>query len=209
MATKTRAKRPNRDQVRAWLNTVIDPLLRSLRVEREFLSRPSWTFRPFIEDFEYLTPTANVFGTIYRANADQLARYVRRFGDLRERHDRALDALRTACRAAFDDVVRHDQLQALVAGWPSEEAAAVASYVVNGVRTLPSHYTRSAEWNRRAPEFLAVRKLDELSGRFTAVDESGRAVALVVEEFIDFLSRQQADLADAHGLPAVEPDPVA
>ena len=81
--------------------------------------------------------------------------------------------------------------------------------VLNWGHSFLSQYTRSTEWNRRAPEFLAVRKLDELSGRVTAVDESGRAVALVVEEFIDFLSRQQADLADAHGLPAVEPDPVA
>lgn len=100
--------RPSKEQVRAWLTTVIAPMASALAIELERASRGNWTFRCETQDFELLWPSERMIAVPYLANLAQLLRYGADLKELCQDHDGALTKLLGAAKRAFEQVIQSE-----------------------------------------------------------------------------------------------------
>jgi hypothetical protein len=70
----TKKKHPSKEQVRAWLGTVIGPMTDALSVEIDRLSTQSLSFRAGLRDFEFLWPTDKMVAAPFLQNRLQYFR---------------------------------------------------------------------------------------------------------------------------------------
>lgn len=204
--SKPKRKR-SREQVRIWLATVLSPVLSALDVELQFVERRNWSFRCDSRDFEYLWPTAMMVAAPHRANAEQLFRYYPSLGTRATSHDRALAALREACRAAYDQLMRSPRFLRLPmpANEHPEGHKYFAEYVINGLRDLLSHYSFADFWKAHGGEYLELRSEPSLAPSFLLLEERGdlfRRELVALRRTVKELQERSADEA---GLAPVDP----
>lgn len=207
MSTSRRTtQRPSRDQVRAWLTTVIAPMASALAVEESRAIQRNWSFRCPTQDFEFLWPIRKMVAVPYLPNPEQLLRYRNELKGLADLHDRTLETLGTAARTAYDRVLHNERFRALAAstGMPDSEHEYLAEYVVNGLRDLAPHYSHHDVWNRHGPQFLNLRKDPALSNEFSALEEIGRSFEKSVKSLLTAVSTLQGQLSDTYKLPPVD-----
>ncbi len=131
-------KAATREMVRAWLTTVIGPMVDALQIEaRKFEGRTNWTFRAGMEDFEFLLPIFGMVAPHFQANREQFFRYDGQVERACVRHDEALASLRDATRSAFRLVLLSPRFLALAAPVADRDRRYLAEYWVNGVENLP------------------------------------------------------------------------
>lgn len=208
MRTNRRKKaRPSKDQVRAWLTTVIAPLASALALERDRVARGNWSFRCETQDFEYLWPIEKMVAVPYLPNLRQFLRHSDDVRKLAVEHDTVLGKLRIAARDAYEQLVRNERFQtlALAASVSNRDHRYFAEYIVNGLRDLASHYALHDLWTREAAKFLELRNDPALATKFSAIDAAGRKLSTAVNSLHDVVTTLQVDLADQYKLPPVDP----
>jgi hypothetical protein len=205
-ATRRKNTRPSKDQVRAWLTTVIAPIGRALAVERDRVARGNWSFRCETRDFEFLWPIRKMVAVQYLPNLEQLLRHRRELQKGAEEHDEALAALLVAANRAYDNVVHSDGFRALTtsASVPEDDRRYLAEYMINGIRDLSSYYSHHDLWTREGGRFLALRDTPEQRDQFRSLGDAGRRFAGVVDRLGAAVNRLQSELADSYKLPPVE-----
>ena len=206
-AIRRNKSRASKEQVRAWLTTVIAPLTRALAIEQHRVAASNWSFRCHTQDFELLWPINRMVAVPYLPNLEQLFRHRRELKQLADAHDRALDDLRSAAKNAYDQLTRNDRFRALASSTsvPEPDHRSFAEYVVNGLRDLASYYTFSDVWSREGVRFLSLRDAPALASEFRALESRGQDFAKVVNAFLSAVSALQIELADAYKLPPVDP----
>lgn len=207
VATKGRrqVRRPTRDQVRAWLSTVIGPMIDSLKIETRRAGEASWSFRASRQDFEFLWPTEMMLAEPYLPNLQQYLRNDPRAGRLVATHDDSLNSLRAACRTAFELLVAHPALKQLSADQPDDARKYFAEYVLNGARDLPFDYIHAEYWARSGERFLDLRKDPGIRRAIEGVEQAGRAFGDAARLLLSHLTTVRDQLADKYGLAVVEP----
>ncbi len=208
MRTSRRKKeRPSRDQVRAWLTTVIAPLASALAVEQQWVTRGNWSFRCHTHDFEFLLPIEKMVALPYSPNLEQLLRYRGDLKRLANAHDSALASLRRSATGAYDRVIQNERFRTLAASSSIAESEHryLAEYVVNGIRDLASHYVHHEMWTREGAKFLGVRKDPALVSEFRSLEASSGDFAKAVSALRIAVNALQVEFADAYKLPPVDP----
>lgn len=207
MRTKRRAKvRPSKEQVRAWLTTVIAPLVSALSVERQRAEQGNWSFRCETQDFEFLWPIERMVAAPYEPNLEQFLRHRNDLRPLTEAHDQRLSSLRSAAQHAYQTVLPSQRFRALAGTSVSErDQRYFAEYVVNGLRDLPSYYTFHDVWTRDGERFLGLRHDPALMAKFTALTAAGESFLNVVRSLLSTVGTLQSELADTYKLPPVDP----
>jgi len=202
-----RPKRPSREQVKAWLATVIAPILKSLQVEELFTGRRNWTFRAATVDFELLAPIRSMPAEPFLPNLDQFFRHYPGSSRKAAQHDAALDRLRDACRAALDELASLDMFVFLAAHTTTrpEEQRVLAEYVINGVRDLPYHSPYRESWATQGRDFLAFRESPDMLPHIERMNQSGTELHRVVQSLLQDFEQHQHGLADEFQLPPVDP----
>jgi hypothetical protein len=201
-------KHPSKEQVKAWLGTVIGPMTDALSVEIDRLATQSLSFRVGLRDFEFLWPTARMVAAPFLQNRLQYFRTAPTIERDSERHDDELTSLRNDCTKAFD------VLSGLSAFIQLVEANAVepmyrpylAEHIVNGVSDLPQDYVHHKLWTTHGQELLSLRDSAELKVHFARIRKHSASLYKIAKELHAELQEQQLDLADEFGLPAVDPD---
>jgi hypothetical protein len=96
IARKTREKKPGAQIVRAWFDTVINPLLRALETERSHLAKKDWTwqFRP--GSFEVPQPIAAHLDVV-PDNLEQFLQFQPEVGNVVAQHDERVGILLGTC----------------------------------------------------------------------------------------------------------------
>jgi hypothetical protein len=96
IASRTRRKKPGAQIVRAWFDTVINPLLRALEIERSHLVKQDWTwqFRP--GRFEVLQPIAAHLDVV-PDNLEQFLKFHSEVGNAVAEHDERVGVLLRRC----------------------------------------------------------------------------------------------------------------
>jgi len=204
--SKTKRK-PSREQIRVWLSTVLSPMLRALDIELDFVERRNWSFRCDSQDFEYLWPTAMMVAMPHHANAEQMFRYYPTLRAKAESHDRALDALRDACRAAYAKLIDAPSFLTLPVADNArpEDRKYFAEYVINGLRDLLPHYSFADFWKAHGGEYLHLRMEPSLAPSFQLLEERGhlfRRELVPLREAVKALQQRSADEA---GVAPVDP----
>jgi hypothetical protein len=198
-------KQPTREQVRAWLSTVLGPMVDALRVEDELLAAGNPSFRAYTHsiDFELLWGSDRMISNRFRPNLEQFYRYYDHVRGAAARHDEALERLRDACAEAFKFVLESPRFAALCGGRPESERRALAQDVVNGVEEREETNPLASFWKQHASEFLALRSQPELRPSFDRLEQAKAHLQRQVKDLLTRASELQQALADEHGLPPV------
>ena len=172
--TQQREVSPN--IIRAWFDTVLNPLLYGLRTEAGVLSRGDLTWRFESRGTVSLVPVRSYLMDAVQDNLDQfLSLHPECVGPIQE-HDKGLQLLVESCRELESRLIHSEEMQKLFQRLTTPEALGgrdiaeifgairpddwlkvVAEYMINSVQQLPDYYTTADFWNVYGAEFLKVK----------------------------------------------------
>jgi hypothetical protein len=219
MAPETNSQPKSSARARAWLQTVVNPLLGTLPIEENYLKQELWTWRFHLQQCELLQSCRDLVGGLYVENLEDLA--VRR-PELAERmnaHDAWLEdlvrALAEAQRAlevdpAFVHAVEqaraaHAIAQPTDAPWgafkPDKLLPLAAQFVLNDVDPELARVGDSTMRNFWFSHHAALRPFGR--GHLERIRPIGRALLGEVTALQQALRAFRVELCDAFDLPPV------
>lgn len=211
--TMPKAKlKPSLAQVKAWLATVVAPMVTALEQELVQLKARDWSFRFYSEDFEYLWPTDRMVALPYHPNLRQFWRYHPKLQVLAEAHDSSLDDLRTKCRTAFRSLMGEKAFITFAETVSPDDTSAAryfAEYVINGLQDLGARNVLRDRWSANRDAFLSLRNANTVAPQEAELQRVGSKFARAAGELFSQLDHQQQVLADEHGLPPIAPSDLA
>jgi hypothetical protein len=209
---RTISSRVDKELARTWLLTVINPILDGLRREKVWLARRNWTWRAANNSFEQLWPAATYVEARYQDNVEPFLSEYRTAARSLSEHDQLVKGLADACQAAFRILLGSAVFQAaeaeatnaaLEAGIVVDEARGavpaeqwsrlLAEYVVNGVQSLPSHYSTARFWAVAGPTLLATTHHPQLHAEFNNVGETGQKLLEAVDRCLSAFNGIRAE----------------
>ncbi|HYH87482.1 MAG TPA: hypothetical protein VEX60_18655 [Pyrinomonadaceae bacterium] len=216
--------------VRAWFDTVINPLLSSLKVEKEYLEKRDWTwqFRP--ERLESLRPIQNMLSFEAVDNLEQFLDFYpylneiisdyedkreKLFANCKELHQvlkkspQFLDVFQKATTEESISEFNMGSLGNIFRGYPPELYPDVlAQYTVNNQGELPFHLLTWRLWEKYRDEFLAVLESNDARIQNRKTIKAGQALLRPVEQLIDQLKEIREELSLEHDMPYVSATPI-
>ena len=164
--------------VRAWFDTVINPLLQKLTWEQSRLQAKNWTWRFQLGRLESIQPIRSLLPGQVLDNLEQfLGFYPAMQEDIRF-HDDQRTHLLVACQSLQGHLAESRELQQLYERFTSEESmqelgarlddvfgayrtrderiSLLAEHIVNNTGELPAYYSTSPFWNRHRQDFLSL-----------------------------------------------------
>jgi hypothetical protein len=208
--------------VRAWFDTVLNPLIRALTTEADVLARGNLTWKTEVQRFASLVPVREHLVEEVHPNLEQILALHPEFDPPIAEHDRRLPPLAEAClrlqealleckvlRDAFDRAASaappDKKLAEYLGGLdPQDHVKFIAENLINSVRKLPSYYITAPLWNRHRDEFAAALKTPEVSPFWQATVAATAGFATAVHELMDTLKAFRNDLSISAGVPIVE-----
>ncbi|MEK7406969.1 MAG: hypothetical protein AAB225_17990 [Acidobacteriota bacterium] len=209
--------------VRAWFDSVINPLLRALERERELLKEGNWTWRFRPSALEWVRPAQAYLAPDARDNLKHFVVLNPFVKVVMGRHDQKVPLLMEACQryhqaVSADESFRRlyrkatspqslaemgvERLSDLFGAYPSvDHLALLAQYVVNNTGELPAHYTPAQLWNRHRGEFLAVRQRPKVRLYYGSATSTGQALLREVNRLVALLERRRLHLSLEHDQP--------
>ena len=229
ISTKVRNVGPN--IVRAWFDTVINPLLRGLGSEKNLLEKENWTWRFEQQGLLSFGPLRSFIAFEALDNLDQFLNLVpsakKDCLPLMDRHDEQLEHLCRVCRELHQALVSSPELRDLYKRISSEYEATpiqpgrdfnslfgayrpdrhldvLAEDIVNGTGRLPEYYSTAPLWNRYREDFLRIRETPNIRPNWEASGKAGRKLTRTVSELTESLRHIREDLSLQHDVPPVE-----
>lgn len=207
---------------KAWLLTVINPSIKALKTEKEYLDKGNLTWRAQPGDFELIGRFGESIELQYFPNYEHFLflnpDVMPRIGE----YARRTDALRDVSRNLQDVIERSPELVQVYEKTTSETELKrlpvsiedvfrgdsmehrlryLAQLIVNCMGELPNYYTVSAFWNANHDRFLSIRK----SSAIGPLDERQAAARLAmlhtVSDLIDTLTAIRNNLVQQFDVP--------
>ena len=139
--------KPGRERRKAWIYSVINPLLEGLRIEATFLARENWTFRRYNRELEFIRPVPILVGHVSLPNLEDLENSKPDTQKVIERREAQREKLRDACRAAFDTLAANPDFQRKVSDalqvWKAKTLVTLPSSCILLYRSMKSWRSRS------------------------------------------------------------------
>ncbi len=211
--------------IRAWFDTVLNPLLRALRVERELLVKRDWTWRFRPGGLESIRPVRAYIDPEARDNLEQVRElnpFTARVMDL---HDRGVAELSARCERLYEairkskdllemyrEVTSAESLAELDTSMPDlfgaypqrDHLAILAEHVVNRSGTLPPYYSIAPLWNRHKNRLLGLlRASSAIRFHDAAANAAGKKLLRDSERLEDWLSKTRMRMSLDHDVPYV------
>lgn len=220
----TRAKETGlgRERVKAWVVTVINPILEGLHTELYYLRQKNWTWRFTTSGFDYISPIAGYIDIRYHPNFEDFCRKNSNIKKIIDEHDVALDNLARVLKDAYSFILKSgvfDQVfnEAISeyrnkgleprhpwGAYPEEEGPKVAAqYLINNIRELDPGYTTEVFWREYGPKLREVLKDPDIEPLIKNVYEKGTHVEKIAARIEEFLKALRRDYADRFGIPPV------
>lgn len=217
-----RKQGPGPQIVRAWFDTVLNPLLDGLRVEHTYVKEKNWTWRWRNDAFEAVRPVEAHVGWAMR---DNLMQFVQMERDVQPRvteHEEALLELAGACRELqsllsaskllrkkYRNATSKDSLQKLdvtldemFGGYPDEDRLGLmAQYIINRTPPLPDYYSACRLWNVWREEFLEILDAEEIRPHTVRMDAAGERLLNAIVQLMDVLEEARLRLSLQHDVP--------
>ncbi len=205
-------RRPSKEQVRVWLDTVVGPLLQALRIEEVHADDSNWTFDSVTNELDEFWHASGMVDPRFRANLLQFFRYHPGIATLVARHDRARDLLLKRCAGAFRSVLASDDFQKLAGSLTDvreEDRRYLAENVVNGLHELGSQHIHRKIWAGQGAAFLRLAHTRALREAYGYLANAGDRMRNCVKELRRAMEQLQMSLSDDHQLPPIDPAGVA
>jgi hypothetical protein len=209
--------------IRAWFDTVLNPLIYGLKEEAGVLSRGNLTWRFRSRAPVSLVPVRSLIMDAVQDNLDQFLSLHPECAGPIEEHDMALQLLVESCRALESRLIHSEEMQALFqrlttpealggrgvaeifgAVFPDDWLKVLAEYIINGVEHLPDYYTTADFWNKHRGEFLRLRDSSEIRPAWETTVSATKHFSREVDRLIDLLKEIRNDLSLSAGVPIVE-----
>lgn len=226
MNTGKGKKRPvvGKNIVRAWFDTVINPLLQSLRVEEAHLKVKnwSWQFRP-----GGLESIRNVRSHLYLEVWDNLEHFLGfypKIGKAVQRHDEDVSLLTKKCAALQLAIENSSALRTIYEKTTSPEALTklgttleqlfgayppddhlklLTQYIVNSSGDLPDYYYTAPLWNNHREEFLAILNTPLARRHNEETVKTGESLQRTVKLLHRLMTETRLQLSLEHDVPYV------
>jgi hypothetical protein len=219
----TQQKEVSPNIVRAWFDTVLNPLLYGLRTEAGVLRRGDLTWRFESRAPVSLVPVRSLLMDAVHDNLDQfLSLHPECVGPMQE-HDNELQILVESCRELESKLIHSEEMQKLFQRLTTPEALGgrdvavifgatlsvnwlkvLAEYIINNVERLPHYYSTAAFWNEHSGEFLKLRESSEIRPAWETTLSAATRFSQEVDRLIDVLKRVRNELSLSAGVPIVE-----
>ena len=210
--------------VRAWFDTVINPLLQSLRIEEEHLERKnwSWQFRP--GGLESIRNVRAHLDLEVWDNLEHFLGFYPKIGKAVQTHDEGVSLLTKKCRAlqlaienssALRTIYRKATspeslsklgrtLEQLFGSYPLDDhLKLLTQYIVNNSGDLPDYYYTAPLWNNHRDEFLAVLNTPLARRHSEETAKAGESLQRYVKLLHRLLTETRLHLSLEHDVPYV------
>lgn len=210
--------------IRAWFDTVLNPIIKGLETELYFLDNNNLTWRGFISSFDALKPLFSFLSFHYKANFEQCSQFNPILPESIDKHDGALAKLNDSCGKLFDELkqsqilkdVYEQKLEKLSKDLILSEQTVsklsndnnlrfIAEYVINDLDDLDIAYTLSPIWNLFKDEFKAILENNEFKDSMLSFNNSLNEFKAVVKETCTNLKEFRNNLSLQYGEPLVIP----
>lgn len=213
--------------VRAWFDTVINPLLRILESEGELLRVRNWTWRVQPGALEMLRRIESNLDPEVRDNLEQITEDYSDIRALVDEHDHNVEQLSECCKRLHEVIVQSqdllglyeratspDSLSRLGAGLPELFGAyprethlgLLAQYIVNNTGQLPEYYSPSRLWNFYRDEFIGLLDRPSIRKQQEKTVKAGDILSRSVERLLHELKVKRHRLSREHDVPYVSSD---
>lgn len=210
-----RRRRKGSERTKAWVYSVLNPLIEDLRAENTLLSKQNLTWRYQTADMEFILPTRDLIQPSSRPNYDDLLRGSPDLKPAMDERDEGVKALQQAAVACWNHLTEYHSFQSIVdpqlkywkeesnpypgGGVPEEEFwLLIAEHVMNKIEELPYHYSSRDFWARFRQIFIASRSHSLFSQLEKAIADSKR----LNEALIETLDQTRSRLCEEYDLPA-------
>src|SRR5258708_14803217 len=99
--------------VRAWFDTVLNPLIHGLKIEADVMSRGDLTWRFRTESPASLVPVRSLLMDVVQDNLEQFLSLYPEFVGPIEEHDAELGRLGDSCRSLHNRLIASEEMQAV------------------------------------------------------------------------------------------------
>lgn len=210
--------------VRAWFDTVINPLIHSLEGEQELLNEKNWTWRFRPVGLESQRPVRAHIDPEARDNLEQLIEFYPDIKKAVEEHDKKVPLLLEKCKQLHQVIEESRELREIYERGASPESlsemgltlvdlfgaypqldhlALLAQYIVNNTGDLPAYYSPARLWNKYRSEFIAILDHPAIRSDREATIKAGDALLRSVERLIRLLKEMRLQLSLEHDVPYV------
>jgi hypothetical protein len=161
------------ERVKAWVYTILNPVIDSLRRETELLKSGNLSWRVHSRRCEYIRPIAELIDANQQPNLEDFLVEHPTFGDRFTQHDSALAGLEQAttesvqlllkapsfqgqvrkCLEHYEGMLPFNPTHPDLRELPGKIAEYIAEFIANNSRSLPRHYTLYAFWKEYAETF--------------------------------------------------------
>ena len=212
--------------VRAWFDTVFNPLIPSLELELGLLSKRNWTFSFAPLTLELIRPVRRYLREEAEANLEQLLHLNVALAANAETHDAAVESLLSSVSALHGALVANQNfvdhckslmspeklleagikdLHEIFGAYPaSDQFKLIAQNVVNKTGRLPSHYSTAKFWNLNREGLLRSLTLPGVREHYASTVQIGEHLASVSMTLLNQLKDLRLDLSLRHDVPYVE-----
>ena len=185
--------------VRAWFDTVINPLIESLESEFALAAKGNWTWRFRPPNLELIRPARRYLERTAVASLEQICDLEPETKVMTQSHDNNVKtvfesaatlhhALTTSqaftglCDSFWDPkalaVSGLRDIQDIIGASPLEDRYdVIAQYVVNNVGELPNYYTTAKFWNRHRTALMGALDAPEIHPHHKSLAQAGRCLA--------------------------------
>jgi hypothetical protein len=213
--SEVQVMKPGRERGKAWIYSVINPLLEALKTEDFFLLKRNWTFRRYNRDLEFILPIAALVDYQSRPNWED---FISSNPEIKERvqgRDACRETLKKACGDAFDFLVAipgfRRRVEESIETFGADAAPVagelvhpnvkphevIAELVVNNIVELPSHYGLYRFWSMFNHELMPFR----VGEQFDRADEAGIELRKSNDELAAELTSARSALAAEYDIP--------
>jgi hypothetical protein len=211
--------------VRAWFDTVINPLLQALESELLLLGRRNWTFSYRTGKLELIRPLQGYLAYEASANLDQILRANVTLAPNAARHDEAVEHLRNAVASLHELVASNlefrrlceilttpERLRELGVGSlsevlgaypPSELYNLIAQDVVNNNGLQSPHFSTAEFWNRNRGELVKALEFPGIQEHYASVVQLGETLASVTRPLLGQIKALCDELSLRYDVPLV------
>lgn len=211
--------------VRAWFDTVINPLIESLEMELTLVRKGNWTWRFRPPSLELIRPARRYLEHFAVANLEQICHLDSETKAAIEKHDRTVEVASDGASALHRAVATDPAFvrlcntlwdpQALAAAGiqdvreifgayePENGYDLIAQNIVNGTGALPRYYATSKFWNRHRETLMGTLAQPEVQPYHESLLQAGRSLEEAIQELLQRLRDRRLELSLDYDVPYV------
>lgn len=212
--------------VAAWFETVINPILSSISVEKDYLTKKYWTWQAVPGRLESIRRVDDMIPSGYQPNLRQFERYHPIIKESIGFYDDAVTSLFVACKNMARVILDSGALKPILDEVTTDAALAelgksrsdlffgggvdenmkqgwIAQEIINGTVSLPSYMGHSPLWNKHRDRFMEVLDHPEVREAHGLVEHAGKDLLEKADRLSELLAETRDRLSIQTDVPPV------